>query len=67
MNDQKRFVVAIVLIMAILGIYSLTTPPKKKLTNKTIEDVSSVASSEPRSKQRAAEKKLESPKKTKKR
>lgn len=60
MNDQKRFVIAIVLIMAILGVYSLTTPPKKTLTNKTIEAVSSVASSEPRSKQRAAEKKLES-------
>jgi len=34
MSDQKRFIMAIVLIMAILGIYSLVSPPKSKLTNK---------------------------------
>jgi YidC/Oxa1 family membrane protein insertase len=35
MNDQKRFLMAIVLIMAILGIYSLASPPKTKPPKKT--------------------------------
>jgi len=42
MNDQKRFITAIVLIMAILGIYSLMSPSKNKPINKTEDEASVV-------------------------